>query len=137
MIVDECPECDQGHLDLFQNAFTELGEISAGIISTSYVFVPCGITTPLVLHSKSGTSAYYFALQVVNANEGISSLDVSTDGGATWQSTSRADYNFFEQTSGFGTETVDVRLTSTSGETMVVSGVSVSSDAQTTATSNF
>ncbi len=137
MIVDECPECDQGHLDLFQDAFAELGALSAGIIATSYAFVPCGIASPLVLHSKPGTSAYYFALQVVNANEGIAALDVSTDGGATWQPTSRADYNFFEQPAGFGTDTVDVRLTSTAGDTVVVSGVRASSGAQTTASSNF
>ncbi|KAH6691690.1 rare lipoprotein A [Plectosphaerella plurivora] len=137
MIVDKCPECDEGHLDLFQNGFEKLGTLSAGIISTSYTFVDCGITSPIVLKNKSGTSPYWFSMQVVNASERVSKLEVSTDGGKTWAGTSRQDYNFFEQPSGFGTSSVDVRVTSLSGKTVVVKGVKVASDAQTTASSNF
>ncbi|TPX14638.1 uncharacterized protein E0L32_005330 [Thyridium curvatum] len=137
MIVDQCPECDKGHLDLFQDAFAKLGDISAGIIPTSYTFVPCGISSPLVLHNKSGTSAYWFSMQVVNANEPVASLEVSTDGGSSWQKTQRAQYNFFENQSGFGTESVDVRVTSRAGKTIVVKNVSVASDASVTASSNF
>lgn len=96
----------------------------------------CGISSPLVLHNKSGTSAYWFSMQVVNANEAIETLEVSTDGGSTWQSTTRTDYNFFENSSGFGTDTVDVRVTGSSGTTVTVNDVSVESDSKTTASSN-
>ncbi|ROV99569.1 hypothetical protein VPNG_07724 [Cytospora leucostoma] len=136
-VVDECPECDEGHLDLFEDAFEQLGSTSAGEIATSYTKVACGISSPIVLHNKSGTSAYWFSMQVVNSNEPISSLEVSTDGGSTWQSTTRTEYNFFENSSGFGTDTVDVRVTSTSGGTITVSDVSVAANAQVTASSNF
>ncbi|PSR83520.1 RlpA-like double-psi beta-barrel-protein domain-containing protein-containing protein [Coniella lustricola] len=137
MIVDECPECEEGHFDLFENAFLELGTASEGIIDITYTMVSCGITSPIVLANKSGTSAYWFSMQVVNANEAVDSLEVSTDGGSTWQSTTRSSYNFFENSSGFGTATVDVRVTSTSGDVITVSGVSVASEAQATAASNF
>ncbi|KAJ4423584.1 hypothetical protein N0V82_001750 [Gnomoniopsis sp. IMI 355080] len=136
MIVDECPECDQGHLDLFEDGFLKLGTASEGIIDISYEVVECGITSPLVLHNKSGTSAYWFSMQVVNANGAVDKLEVSTDGGSTWQSTTRSSYNFFENTSGFGTDTVTVRVTGASGTTVTVSDVSVASEAQTTASSN-
>lgn len=76
-------------------------------------------------------------MQVVNANEPVKSLEVSTDGGSTWQATTRAEYNFFENSSGFGTSSVDVRVTSTSGSTVVVKDVGVGSDATTKAGSNF
>lgn len=76
-------------------------------------------------------------MQVVNANEPVSRLEVSTDGGSTWKSTTRRDYNFFENPSGFGTATVTVRVTSTSGSTVVVKNVSVASDSQVAASSNF
>ncbi|KAI1428281.1 carbohydrate-binding module family 63 protein [Xylaria sp. FL1777] len=137
MIVDECPECDEGHLDLFQNAFQVLSPSSTDILSTSYTFVECPISSPLILHNKSGTSAYWFSMQVVNANEAVSKLEVSTDGGSTWKSTTRQNYNFFENSSGFGTDTVTVRVTSESGSTVVVKNVSVASDSQVTAGSNF
>ncbi|WYZ34933.1 hypothetical protein EsH8_I_001209 [Colletotrichum jinshuiense] len=137
MIVDQCPECDEGHLDLFQDAFAKLGSISDGIISTSYEFVECGITSPIKLHNKSGTSAHWFSMQVLNHNEPVSTLEVSTDGGSTWQKTERQDYNFFQNASGFGTDSVDVRVTSESGKTVTVKSVSVASDSEHEAASNF
>ncbi|CAN8106434.1 unnamed protein product [Discula destructiva] len=136
MIVDKCPECAVSHLDLFQAGFLELGTASEGIIPTSYKEVDCGITSPLVLNNKSGTSPYWFSMQVVNANGAVTALDVSTDGGSTWQSTTRTDYNFFEQASGFGTDAVTVRVTGASGKTVTVDNVKVASGAQTTASGN-
>jgi len=88
------------------------------------------------LKNKEGTSQYWFSMQVVNANEAVESLEVSTDSGSNWQSTTRSFYNFFENSSGFGTDTVDVRVTGTSGKTVVVKSVSVSSGSSTTASGN-
>ncbi|GAQ09310.1 expansin-YoaJ [Aspergillus lentulus] len=137
MIVDQCPECEADHLDLFQNAFTELADISKGIIPITWSFVDCGITSPLVLKNKEGTSRYWFSMQVMNANEPVAKLEVSTDGGNTWQGTTRTSYNFFEQSSGFGKDTVDVRITGQSGATLTVKNVGTSSGSTVTAKSNL
>ncbi|KAL4933139.1 putative extracellular cellulase CelA/allergen Asp F7-like [Aspergillus undulatus] len=137
MIVDKCPECSSTHLDLFESAFTTLASKSEGEIPITYSSVSCSITSPLKLRNKSGTSAYWFSMQVVNANEAVSSLEVSTDGGSTWQSTQRSDYNFFENDAGFGSETVDVRVTGKSGGTVVVKGVSAESGSSVEADGNL
>jgi hypothetical protein len=76
-------------------------------------------------------------MQVVNANKAVTSLEVSTDGGNTWQGTTRQVYNFFENSSGFGTTMVDVRVTSTDGDVVVVKNVGVGGGESVTATSNF
>ncbi|KAF5676775.1 extracellular cellulase [Fusarium denticulatum] len=136
MIVDKCPECDLSHLDLFPDAFKAVGGTD-GIVKTSYKFVECGITTPLVLHNKEGTSANWFSIQVVNANEPVKSVQVSTDGGSTWKSTERKDYNFFENPAGFGKTSVDVKVTSSTGKSVVVKNVGVTAGAQYKASSNF
>ncbi|KAI1043936.1 hypothetical protein LB505_003384 [Fusarium chuoi] len=136
MIVDKCPECDAGHLDLFPDAFKAVGGTD-GVVKTSYKFVECGITTPLVLHNKEGTSANWFSIQVVNANEPVKSVQVSTDGGSTWKSTERKDYNFFENPAGFGKTSVDVKVTSSTGKSVVVKNVGVTAGAQYKASSNF
>jgi expansin (peptidoglycan-binding protein) len=99
--------------------------------------VTCDITTPLILRNKEGTSQWWFSMQVINHNEPIASLQVSTDSGKTWQATTRRDYNFFENSSGFGTSTVDVKVTSSTGKTITVKGVSVAALVQTKAASNF
>lgn len=76
-------------------------------------------------------------MQVVNANKRVKSLEVSTDGGSSWQSTARQDYNFFENSMGFGTTTVDVKVTSVDGDVVIVKSVGISSGSIVTASSNF
>ena len=117
-IVDECPSCDTNHFDLFEDAFGELAETATGLIDIDWSFTSCDLDGPLKLKNKSGTSEYWFSMQVVNANEPVTKMEVSTDGGSTWQSTTRTYYNYFEQSSGFGTDTVAVRVTGKSGNTV-------------------
>ena len=136
-VVDKCPECDKGHLDLFENAWKALSPDSSDPMTTSWTEVECGITSPLVLHNKSGTSPYWFSMQVINANEAVAKLEVSTDGGKTWQGTKRQDYNFFENPSGFGASKMTIRVTGASGKTVTVENVGVESDSQIKAASNF
>lgn len=137
MVVDQCPGCGTNHLDLFPDAFAKLAEPSKGKIPVSWDVVPCGITTPIVLKNKEGTSKYWFSMQVMNANVGVSKLEVSTDGGATWKATTRKEYNFFENPAGFGTDSVDVKVTSVSGTSIIVKGVSIAAQSTKTAASNF
>ncbi|KAF1957290.1 barwin-like endoglucanase [Byssothecium circinans] len=139
MVVDQCPECDVTHLDLFENAFTQLGSKSTGVLDVSYSVVPCGITSPIKLVNKSGTSAYFFSMQVVNSNVAVSKLEFSTDGGSSWKATTRQPYNFFELggSAGSGASEVDVRITSVGGKTITVKGVSTADSATKTADGNF
>ncbi|KAK6825603.1 hypothetical protein PG987_013097 [Apiospora arundinis] len=137
MVVDKCPECEPGHLDLFENAWKALSPGSSDPMTTSWTEVECGITSPLVLHNKSGTSPYWFSMQVINANEAVTKLEVSTDGGKTWQATKRQDYNYFENPSGFGAAKLTIRVTGASGKTVTVENVGVESDSQIKAASNF
>lgn len=137
MVVDQCPGCGPHHLDLFPDAFKKLADPSKGIIPVSWEVVPCGITTPIVLKNKSGTSAHWFSMQVMNSNVQVTSLDVSTDGGKTWKGTKRQPYNFFENSAGFGTDSVDVKITSSGGQSIIVKGVSVAANTTKTCSSNF
>lgn len=136
-VTDQCPNCGTNHLDLYQDAFPHVGPVSAGEIPVTWSVVPCAITTPLKIRNKSGTSKYWFSMQVVNSNTEVTALDVSVDGGKTWKSTTRQPYNYFENSSGFGTDTVTVRITSSNGKTITVSGMSVVSEGSKTASSNF
>jgi expansin len=137
MIVDQCPGCGSNHLDLFPDAFSSLANPSAGIIDVSWTLTPCGITSPIVLKNKSGTSKFWFSMQVMNANVPVKTLEVSTDGGKSWKGTTRQDYNYFENASGFGVDSVTVRVTSVTGESTVVQNVGTTSEASFTGPGNF
>ncbi|KAF4435737.1 hypothetical protein F53441_13441 [Fusarium austroafricanum] len=145
MIVDKCNECNKGHLDLFDNAFTAAGGTN-GLAQTSWRLISCDITTPLVLRNKEGnsianlglgTSSHWFSMQVRNSNLPVKSLEVSTNGGKTWTGTTRRDYNFFENPSGFQVDIVDVRITSSTGSTIVVKNVSAKPQTEFSASGNF
>ncbi|CAI9635692.1 unnamed protein product [Alternaria burnsii] len=137
MVTDQCPGCGPNHLDLYPDAFAKLAEPSKGVIPISWDVVPCGITTPLVLKNKEGTSKFWFSMQVMNSNMPVSKLEVSTDGGATWQATTRKEYNYFENPAGFGADSVDVKITSSGGKSIVVKSVSIAANSKKTAGSNF
>lgn len=137
MIVDQCPDCGDNQLDLFEGAFTELASASTGTIDISWEIVECGITTPLQLANKKGTSEYWFSMQVSNSNVPVKSLHVSTDSGSTWTETTRTEYNFFEYESGFGTSTVDIKVTSSTGKEVITKNVTVGSGTTHECDSNF
>ncbi|KAL1793615.1 hypothetical protein ACET3X_008597 [Alternaria dauci] len=137
MVTDQCPGCGPNHLDLYTDAFGALAELQKGIINVSWDVIPCGITTPIVLKNKEGTSRWWFSMQVMNSNVPVSKLEVSTNGGATWQATTRQPYNFFEKQTGFGTDVVDIKVTSKSGQSIIVKNVSIAANTRKTGGSNF
>ncbi|KAI5776937.1 RlpA-like double-psi beta-barrel-protein domain-containing protein-containing protein [Geopyxis carbonaria] len=139
MVVDQCPGCGANALDLFPAAFSALAEPTLGHVQVAWEVVDCEAMEgrKLKLVNKSGTSRYWFSMQVVNAVRPVVSLEVSTDGGKTWGKTTRQEYNYFENSSGFGADTVDVRVTDTAGNKVVVKGVSVASGSSVEAASNF
>lgn len=109
MVVDQCPGgCNSNDLDLFEDYFIKVGTKSAGIIDIAWEYIACPITTPLELKNKEGVSAYWFSMQARNVNQPVSKLETSSDGGITWELTTRKDYNYFENSSGCGSM-VDVR----------------------------
>ena len=155
MVVDQCPECGQNGLDLFQDAFATLANPSTGVIQTNWKYVPCGISSPLQVHLKEGTSQYWFSAQIVNANkvntalvvtaassltptQAVKDLQISTNGGSTWKGgLKRQPYNFFELTSGTGSATVAVKAISVDGEEVVIKNVPVQAGKSVSASKNF
>ncbi|KAH8909194.1 hypothetical protein BR93DRAFT_967198 [Coniochaeta sp. PMI_546] len=133
MVVDECPGCKKSQVNLFQDAFSKVGDPTAGTIKISWDVVSCGISGPIVLRNKTGSSKYWFEMQVLNCNQPVSALDVSTDGGKSWQATTRKDYNYFQKAGGgggFGTSSVTVRITCQDGKKVVAPGIGVDGDTE-------
>ncbi|KAI5367703.1 putative rlpA-like protein, double-psi beta-barrel [Septoria linicola] len=138
MVTDQCPGCGKNHLDLYEDAFTKLAAKSKGVINVNWDFVECPITSPLQIRMKEGVSAYWFSAQVVNANKRVATLQYSTDGGKTWKGgLTRKPYNFFELSSGTGSNTVAVRAESEDGDRVVVKNVAVTGGNLVTGTGNF
>lgn len=68
----------------------------------------------------------------------MADLQYSTDGGSTWKSgLSRQPYNYFELSSGTGSDTVAVRAESIDGDRVVVKGCKATGGKSYKAAGNF
>lgn len=116
-IVDQCPGCEMGHLDLSQEAFAKIADVSAGNVPITWEVVACDVQGPIQYHFKDGSSQYWTAIQVRNHKLPIAKLEVQL--GGTWTDVPRLDYNYFVQASGVGTTgSFGVRVTSSTGEVL-------------------
>ena len=113
-VVDQCPGCQHGDLDLSEQAFAMLAPTSAGRIPITWHEVACPVTGPVQYRFKEGSNAYWIAIQLRDHRYPISKLEARTGAGA-WTEIARADYNYFVDASGLGTGPVALRVTDTRG----------------------
>jgi len=57
-VSDSCPSCKENRLNLHSGAFDRIADKNQGIADVSFDVVSCGITTPITLKNKEGTSRW-------------------------------------------------------------------------------
>ncbi len=124
-IVDRCPGCAAGDLDLSPEAFKMIAAIELGRVDISWHYVPCEVEGPLAYRFKEGSSQWWTALQVRNHRHAIASLDYSVDGGTTLIPIQRENYNYFVAPEGVGAEPFDLRVTDVYGQVVIDEGLVV------------
>ncbi|WP_052129167.1 expansin EXLX1 family cellulose-binding protein [Clavibacter michiganensis] len=123
VVADLCPECEKGHLDLSEEAFRAIGDFDAGIIPISYAPVAAPTVPPLAFRLKEGSSAYWAAIQVVDAGTELRSVEVRV--GTAWVPLSRTVYGYWLAPSGLGAGPYTVRVTDVTGRTATVPGIAL------------
>ena len=124
-VIDQCPECAAGHIDLSETAFARLAPLSTGLISVSYTPVTDpALPGPLSAEVKQGSSPYWLALLIDNTGNPLASVQVKTSSG--WLSLTRASYNYWIAASGAGPGPFTVRGTDTQGHQVTVAGITLS-----------
>ena len=116
-IVDRCPECPDGHLDLSPQAFEQIAELHLGRIDITWQFVACNVSGPVTYKYKDGSNEWWTAVQVRNHRLPITAFEWSKDGNE-WHQAVRTDYNYFLAEGGFGDESVQVRITAIDGQVL-------------------
>jgi expansin (peptidoglycan-binding protein) len=124
-VIDQCPECATGHIDLSELAFQQLAPLSAGLINVHYQYLADPpLPGPITMEVKQGSSPYWLALLVDNTGNPLASVQVQTASGG-WVSLARANYNYWIAQSGAGSGPFTVRLTDTEGHTVTVQNVAL------------
>jgi len=109
-IVDLCPECKAGHLDLSREAFAKIADPVLGRVSISWRVVSPAINGPIAYHFKEGSNQWWTAVQIRNHRNPIAKFDYWN--GSQWVNVPRTAYNFFVQTNpGMGVGPYTFRVT--------------------------
>ena len=124
-VIDQCPDCAAGHIDLSEPAFAELAPLGAGLINVHYQYLTDPpLPGPVTMEVKSGSSQYWLALLADNTGNPLASVQVQTASGG-WVSLARASYNYWIAQSGAGTGPFTVRLRDTEGNQVTVHNVAL------------
>jgi expansin (peptidoglycan-binding protein) len=125
-VIDKCPECDAGHLDLSRTAFKKIGAESAGVIPITYrTVVNPAVPGPLSVRMQEGVSQYYFAALIDNHGNQLASVKVAGPRG-TFHTATRADYNDWIIDGGAGSGPFTVKIADVYGRTATLSGITLS-----------
>lgn len=127
-IVDQCPECKKGHLDMSKEAFAKIADVSAGRVDIEWSVVTCGVSGPVKYHFKDGSSKWWTAIQVLNHRLPITKLEVKKAGSSAYEEVAREDYNYFVADGGVGDGPFSVRITGVGGSTLEDTLPGVTSD---------
>jgi len=123
-VVDSCPGCGSGDLDLSREAFALIAPIAAGRVAISWHEVACDVRGPLRYRFKDGSNPDWTALQVRNHRYPIASLAARVADGS-WRDLPRLDYNYFVDVRGLGDGPYTLRVSDQRGHVLEDDGIAL------------
>ena len=143
-IVDRCPGCRAGDIDLSPEAFERIAPLSAGRVDVTWHEIPCEGQGTIRLHFKDGSNPWWTAIRVDRHRHAIDALayrqSLSALTGRSWEeplrnATAWTDmprelYNYFVEGDGVGEGPIDVRILDVHGHELVVHDVTPGDDVE-------
>jgi expansin len=125
-VVDLCPECAKGSIDLSPQAFEQIAELEQGRVAITWQYVPCDVSGPVTYHFKDGSNQWWTAIQMRNTRHAVSKLEFEQAG--DFVAVPRLDYNYFVADSGMGEGPLKLRVTDVHGSALVDEGIALADD---------
>jgi expansin (peptidoglycan-binding protein) len=122
-IVDQCPECPKGNIDLSPQAFDHIAQRAQGRVTISWQYVACAVQGPLRYRFKEGSSQYWTAVQVRNHTNAIAKFEYQKAG--AFVEVARESYNYFVEASGMGPGPYTFRVTDVYGGQVTDTGIAL------------
>lgn len=116
-IVDLCPECKTGDLDLSQEAFAMIADPVAGRVKITWQPVACAVSGPISYKYKDGTSQWWMGVQVRNSRLPVKKVELKE--GNVFTELKAESYGYYTLSSSGGrpgpysfrlTSTTDIQL---------------------------
>jgi expansin (peptidoglycan-binding protein) len=117
-VVDRCPGCKPGGLDLSRQAFERIAETAAGRVPVSWQVVSGTISGPVAYQYMDGTTRYWTAIQLRNHRWPVATLEIMPKGASEWIRVERRAYNYFVHPRPIAAGPLRVRVSAATGETL-------------------
>jgi expansin (peptidoglycan-binding protein) len=125
-VIDSCPGCEVGHLDLSRTAFKKIADEVQGVVSITYRTVVNPLTPGrLNVRLQEGASQYWFSALIDNHGNRLASVRVASSGGS-FHAAKRADYNYWVIDGGAGSGPFTIKITDVDGHLATVTGIKLS-----------
>lgn len=124
-IIDQCPECLEGDIDLSPEAFKKLAPLVIGRIPISWKIIPCEVIGNISLYYKNGSNPFWTAVQVRNHKNPIEKLAFWDNSSASYIDLPREKYNFFVKNNGMGVGPHQFRITDIYGDIKIVKNMNL------------
>lgn len=135
-IVDRCPECPMGDVDLSREAFALIADIPLGRVPITWQLVSPPLVNPINYHFKDGSNQWWTAVQIRNHRNPIARFEYLAANGQ-FKEISRTEWNYFVEASGMGPGPYTFRVTDVFGHTIVDSGIPHIEDGSISGSSQF
>ncbi|MBW1295578.1 expansin EXLX1 family cellulose-binding protein [Aquimarina litoralis] len=125
-VVDRCPECAEGDVDMTEQAFAMMADVIDGRVPISWKFVPCDSASnneSIKINFKEGSSIYWTAIQFRNIKHAIAKMEYQLSDN-TWKPVDRVLFNFFIETDGIASP-MNLRITSILGEELIFENIPI------------
>ena len=132
-IVDQCPECPAGNIDLSREAFAQIADPIEGRVPITWRLVSPDLAGPIVYHFKDGSSKWWLAVQIRNHRNPVWSVEFR-DADGVFKRLERQDYNYFIQPDGLPgpvPESLTLRVGDIYGHVLVDSGIPLIAESET------
>ena len=122
-IVDLCPGCRVGDLDLSQEAFGQIAELTQGRVPITWRVVSPALSGPIAYHFVEGSNQWWTAVQIRNHRNPVAGVEYQrTDG--EWVTVPRRSWNYFVQSSpGMGPGPYTLRVRDIYGNVLTDHGI--------------
>ncbi len=134
-IVDQCPGCAKGDVDLSREAFGMIAPLSAGRVEITWREVACEVSGPIAYHFQEGSNPFYTSVQIRNHTYPIAKLEASVDG--AYVEIARKEYNYFVADDGLGDGPFAFRVTDTRGHVLEDGAVELGDDESRSGAAQF
>ncbi len=117
-VVDVCPECAPGDVDLSAEAFARIARPIDGRVAVSWRAEPASVSGPVSYRYKEGSSRWWTAIQVRNHRQPVARLEIRPAGASGWIAVERMAYNYFVHPQAVPDAPLEVRITASDGSTL-------------------